>query len=186
MEPILWTEAEPRRLKRDLDDVAAFAPGIEYQTPGRVESGFHHGAWVGVLPIWPFDRPQPEGLDRLVGSTGLAMMVLYPAAYPMIAPIIYPVDPEPSLSERTRSAWHVAPNGSLCLLQSVGGWQPETSLTELLAKAAGWRIEYALMKVGAIDCMTVNGIVSDPLLDELITATEEMADSAGIESPDDN
>lgn len=78
------------------------------------------------------------------------------------------LDPEPSWSEQTQTAWHVAPGGSLCLLQSVGAWQPESSVTELLAKAAGWRVEYALMKAGVITQMSLTGIVSDPAFDHKI------------------
>ncbi|MDF9277737.1 hypothetical protein P4U43_08040 [Arthrobacter sp. EH-1B-1] len=182
LSPVLWTEREPVRLARDQDEVRAFAPLLEYKSPAD-EDGLPHGGWVGELPRWPFERPQPEALEGLLGAQGLRVLVAYSAAHPMVPPTIYSIDPEPSVWEQTQSAWHVAPGGSLCLLQSDGGWQPEASITELLAKASGWRIEYALMKAGVIDRMSVNGIVSDPSYDHLIedavqqiTVTTESAD----------
>lgn len=164
--PVLWTECEPARLRRDQDEVRAFAPLLEFQVPA--DDGLPHGGWVGVLPRWPFARPQPKALDELLGDEELQVCVSYSAAHPMVAPTIYPLDPKPSIWEQTQSAWHVAPGGSLCLLQSDGAWQPDASLTELLAKASGWRIEYGLMKAGVINKMSVNGIVSDPSHDHLI------------------
>jgi hypothetical protein len=98
------------------------------------------------------------------------MELRYPQAYPMVAPVIAPLRPEPELREWSVHGWHVNGDGTLCLLRSNALWDPRTSLVELLLKAAGWRIEYALMKAGAIEEMTDNGIVSDPVLDELITA----------------
>lgn len=166
LNPVLWTESEPVRLARDQDEVQAFAPLLEYQNPA--DDGLPHGGWIGVLPRWPFERPQPNALDELLGDQELRVLVAYSAAHPMVPPTIYSLDPEPSIWEQTQSAWHVAPGGSLCLLQSDGGWQPEASLTELLAKASGWRIEYALMKAGVINEMSVNGLVSDPSHDHLI------------------
>ncbi|WP_218221834.1 hypothetical protein [Nesterenkonia sp. Act20] len=186
--PALWTEHEPLRLKRDQKEVRAFAPLLEYQSPS--EDGLPHGGWVGELPRWPFDRPQPERLDELLGPRELKVLIAYSAAHPMVPPLIYPIYPEPSVWEETQSAWHVAPGGSLCLLQSDGGWQPEASLTELLAKASGWRIEYALMKAEVIDRMSVNGLVSDPAHDHLIkeagqqkTVTSDFAGKEGTNVP---
>lgn len=169
IEPVLWTDAEPERLARDRSEVAEFAPGLEYQAPNlHDEQGFPQGGWYGELPKWPFGRTQPEGLNELVNGAGLRVAVHYAAAHPMVPPTVYPVDPKPLLWEQTQTAWHVAPGGSLCLLQSDGAWQPEASITELLAKAAGWHIEYALMKVGVIERMTISGIASDPSIDHLI------------------
>lgn len=166
LNPVLWTEREPMRLARDQIEVRAFAPLLEFQSPA--DGGLPHGGWLGVLPRWPFERLQPEALDELLGNEELRVLVIYSAAHPVVPPTIYSLYPEPTIREQTQSAWHVAPGGSLCLLRSDGGWQPEASLTELLAKASGWRIEYALMKAGVIDEMTVSGIVSDSSHDHLI------------------
>jgi hypothetical protein len=181
--PILWFEAEPQRLLRDIDEVAAFAPGLRYLGPGEHEYiAFPHGGWLGELPPWPFDRPQPEHVNALLGHAEFQVIVQYSPAHPMVPPVVYPLDPEPELIEQTQSAWHVAPGGSLCLLQNLGGWQPEASITELLAKACGWRIEYALMKAKVIEKMSISGIVSDPSFDDLITVARdkvvEMASSS--------
>lgn len=163
--PVLWTDSEPDRLIRDRTEVPIFAPLLEFRSPSPQ---FPHGGWIGELPKWPFERPQPQGLNALIGEVGLQVLVVYPAAYPMVPPTLYPLTPEPTIMEQTQSAWHVAPGGSLCLLQSDGGWQPQASMTELLAKASGWRVEYALMKAGLIGEMSINGIVSDSSYDHLV------------------
>lgn len=169
-EPIFWQDAEPARLRRDLKEVGEFAPRLQYQGPDPSDTGeYIHGGWFGELPLWPFDRPEPEGLEGLVGTNGLMVAVMYSAAHPLVPPTVFPVSIEPTAHEETQSAWHVAPGGSLCLLQSDGGWNPEASISELLAKAAGWHVEYALMKHGAIEEMSVQGIVSDSSFDQLIT-----------------
>lgn len=168
--PISWCEAEPERLRRDCREIEQQFPGLAFIDPGGSHDDLTlpDGGWYGVLPIWPFERPQPTGVDELVAGQGLEMVLEYPAAYPMIAPTIHPLSPEPAFEERTQATWHVLPGGGLCLLQSAGGWIPEASVTELLLKAAGWRIEYALMKTGALEKMSVAGIVSDPTLDAVI------------------
>jgi hypothetical protein len=169
LETIAWTEAEPGRLARDIGEVSAFAPLLAYVPPNlNTDRGCLHGGWIGELPRWPFSRAQPEGLDALIGLRGLQVVMIYSAAHPMVAPTIYPTDPKPTLWEQTQTAWHVAPGGSLCLLQSEGDWQPEASITDLLAKAAGWRIEYALMKAELLERMTTSGIVSDDSIDYLV------------------
>lgn len=176
--PVFWSEADPGRLARDTADLAAFAPGLTYMAPsvGDEEAPAQHGGWHGTLPLWPFPRPEPDGIQALTNGDGLDCVVLYSAVHPVIPPTIIAVNPEPLIPERTQHRWHVAPGGSLCLLQTIGDWTPESSITELLEKAAGWRIEYALMKRGAIDKMTTNGIASDPSLDHLI---DEVSNSTG-------
>ena len=167
--PIPWTDAEPLRLARDLAEVSAFAPGLDYQAPGASSgSERSQGGWVGELPLWPFARSTPPDLQELLNGQGLRVVIAYPSSYPMVPPVIYPVDPEPTFEEQTQTAWHVSPGGSVCLLQSDGAWQPDASLTELLAKACGWHVEYALMKAGVIERMSTNGIVSDPGFDDLV------------------
>jgi hypothetical protein len=167
--PIFWPDAEPQILARDLADIAAFAPDLTYEPPKTVgRRVIHHGRWIGRLPLWPFDRAMPVGLGDLVPG-GVSVMMSYSAAHPVLPPRVTVLDPEPELEERTQHRWHVAPGGSLCLLQTEGDWTPETSPVELLLKAAGWRIEYALMKARVVDSMTTNGIVSDPARDHLIT-----------------
>ncbi|WP_067514228.1 hypothetical protein [Nocardia puris] len=57
-------------------------------------------------------------------------------------------------------------------------------MTELLAKAAGWRIEYAMMKAGVIEQMSVNGIVSDSLQDHLVAHAAHRTTDHDAESRD--
>lgn len=166
----LWNEAEPRIEERDLAAVAAFAPGLVYEPPTSAEPQAFHGGWVGRIPVWPFDRPEPAGLADLVPQ-GALVRVTYPAAYPMVPPRVYALDPEPTIEQRTQHIWHVAPGGSLCLLQTEADWTPQATPVDLLLKAAGWRIEYALMVAGAVGAMSVNGIVSDGCRDTLISET---------------
>lgn len=167
---ILWTDAEPDLLTRDQTDIPAFAPDLTFVAPAVDTDGtvLHYGFWAGRLPMWPFERDQPDGLDAL-GSEGVQVVMTYPSAYPMVPPTIRVTDPEPLLQERGYHDWHVAPGGALCLLQTENDWTPTTSPTELLLKAAGWRLEYALMKAGLVTAMTVSGIVSDPSRDHLFS-----------------
>ncbi len=178
--PIYWTEVEPERLARDLAEVAELAPDMHFQAPGKLGGTEHHGMWAGRLPVWPLARPEPDGLDALVPA-GLECMVLCSAAHPMIPPQVRPISPEPMLLERSQHKWHVAPAGALCLMQSTGDWDPLDSVADLLVKAAAWRVEYALMKAGVIEWMSLSGIVSDGSFDHLIgEAVETIAQSAPI------
>ncbi|MGG7507536.1 hypothetical protein [Plantibacter sp. YIM 135249] len=159
-----WPDWDPRRLARDLAEVREFAPELEYLPP--TEDGLRNGGWRGLLPLWPFARPEPEAVRDVIGAP-LQVVVVYSSAHPVIAPDVYAVDPEPGLLEESNAAWHVAPGGALCLLQSEGGWIPEASVVDLLLKACGWHLEYALMQARAITRMTVNGIVTDASLDAM-------------------
>jgi hypothetical protein len=160
-----WWDWDPGRLKRDIAEVKAFAPDLTFI--GKTDDGPPSGGWIGKLPVWPFERPKPEGLSTLT-PFGLEVLVVYSSAHPVIAPVVYPTSPAPTLNEESNTTWHVAPGGSLCLLQSEGLWVPEASIVDLLEKACGWNVEYALMHAGAIESMSTNGIVSDSSLDSVI------------------
>ncbi len=172
---ILWMDQDPDRLERDRIEIGVFAPGMTFEAPGSGQQV--HGRWTGPIPKWPFERARPDHLDSLIGPDDFEVSLAYPSAYPMTPPLVFPISVRPEPLEHSQAMWHVAPSGMLCLLQSTGGWLPEASVTELLEKAAGWRIEYALMKLGAIDRMTTNGIVSDPVLDATIAVAVRGADS---------
>lgn len=166
---MLWTEAEPSRLERDRADVLALVAEAVFEAPQVTPAGsvLHHGRWTGQLPAWPFDRPAPPGLHLLIAQ-GLVFDLRYSSAYPMLPPTVYPESPSPAFEAHSQHRWHVAPGGGLCLLQHDGLWDPAAKISDLLLKAAGWRIEYELMVAGRIDTMTLGGIVDDPCLDERI------------------
>jgi hypothetical protein len=69
-------------------------------------------------------------------------------------------------------------DGSLCLLQDDAAWTGRDSVVDLLLKAAGWRVEYALMRAGVIEAMTLRGIVDDDQLDHLVTPAAELRTAA--------
>lgn len=165
-EPLpLWMDWDPARLERDRTEIEAFAPDLVYAAPRTV--GFPYGGFHGTLPLWPFDRPVPEGLTDLLPAP-IEVAVLYSSAHPMVPPVVVPMDPQPEIHEQSLSRWHVLPGGALCLLQSEGMWVPEASVVDLLLKACGWHVEYTLMRAGLIDEMTTSGIVSDDSRDHLV------------------
>jgi hypothetical protein len=171
-EPVTWWQCEPRRLARDQEEIADRFPNLIWRPGGA-------GGWSGRLPSWPFARPEPARLVDLIGHS-LRVEVVYGHAYPMVPPSIYPVEPQPEMIERTDHRWHVNGDGSLCLLQDDAAWTGRDSIVDLLLKAAGWRVEYALMKLKVIDAMTLHGIVGDDQLDHLIPAA---ANPPETESP---
>lgn len=136
-----------------------FAPALEWQPDAQ--------GWTGELPVWKFTRPEPARLGELLPH-GLVVAVCPPPAYPMVAPAIYPLDPEPPIFARTSQRWHVAGNGQLCLIKTPGQWDPRESVTSLLLRAIGWHVEHALMIRGLITNMTVHGIAEDDRHDALI------------------
>ena len=164
---VFWVDAEPGRLDRDVAEIGDMFPALVFSAPGYdpVSGAACHGSWSGTLPVWPFDRPEPPGLRALIGDDGLQCALIYSAAHPMVPPHIYPIQPMPEIDERSQHRWHVAPDAYLCLMQTDGDWHPEGSITDLLLKAAAWRVEYALMKAGVVENMTLNGIVFDPSRD---------------------
>ncbi|MCO1575620.1 hypothetical protein M8C13_07590 [Crossiella sp. SN42] len=164
--PINWWDAEPGRFARDRDEVTGRFPELTWTSSGA-------GRWGGSLPMWPLERPEPPGLWRLLGGAGLQVVIAYRQAYPMVPPRIYPVAPRPKPVECTQHRWHVNGDGSLCQFQTDTAWDPRDSICDLILKAAAWRVEYALMKAGALEQMTLHGIVSDPALDDLITTASE-------------
>ncbi|WP_306357928.1 MULTISPECIES: hypothetical protein [unclassified Nocardia] len=157
-----WWVHEPRRLAADRNE-------IRRRFPALVWTSRDSGEWEGELPLWPFDRSRPPGLDNLLRGQGLRVLVQCGQAYPVVAPKLFALEPEPALHQRLLHRWHVNSDGSLCLLADPTRWTNRMSLGDLLQKAAGWRIEYELMVAGAVESMTANGIVSDDAIDHLIS-----------------
>ena len=169
---LTWWQCEPRRLARDQAEVRDRFPELTWEADGA-------GGWRGYLPRWPFHRLEPDGLGDLLGDRGLLVQVRYGHAYPMVPPALYPEDPEPGIGERTEHRWHVNGDGSLCLLKSDAAWTGRDSVVDLLLKAAGWRVEYALMRAGRVEAMTERGIVSDDSLDHLMRQSPPVAEPPG-------
>lgn len=156
-----WWESDPERLTRDRREIPERLPDLRFVRENA-------GSWHGRLPDWPFDRPRPDGLDGVTGGAGLALDMYYPQSYPIVCPSIVPRDPDPDVLLRAQHKWHLNGDGSLCLLRSTELWTGRESVTELLLKAAGWRIEYELVRAELVDAMSENGIVTDPSYDHLI------------------
>ncbi|MEV6027775.1 hypothetical protein [Streptomyces sp. NPDC052036] len=157
-----WWMCEPRRLHRDHEEITAQFPDLSWNEAGA-------GSWEGRLPRWPFERPEPEHLTTWIGDEGLLLRMEYSQAYPMVAPRLIPVDPLPEPYEWTQTRWHVNGDASLCLLREDALWTGRDSVADLLLKAAGWRVEYALMKHRVIEQMTDNGIVDDGRFDHYLS-----------------
>lgn len=173
---VSWWQAEPSRLRRDQSEMLEAFPEVTF-----VEE--EQGGWRGRLPLWPFERPEPDGLVTLTQGKGLLFELRYGAAYPLVYPWIFPLDPEPEPMELTQTRWHVLGNGALCLFRTQQDWDPASSVVELLRKAAGWRIEYALLKRGVREDMTLAGIVRDCALDELFAAPPPLLPAA-VQTPE--
>ena len=160
-----WTEAEPARYEGERAAMAAAAPGLVWEETAL--------AWTGELPLWPFERPAPPALEEFLAGRRFLAQVRYSQGFPMVAPRIRPIDPEPDPMVRTRHDWHVNGDGTLCLLQRASDWDGDGTAAELVVKAAGWFLEYLLMEAGLIDQMTEAGIVNDDRWDHLFVGPEE-------------
>lgn len=163
---ISWWEAHPARLDAEREAMATVAPDLVWSD--EVAEGMPGGGWSGVCPLWPFDRPKPAGVDAYVDGRSFSIEVRCSPAHPVAVPAIHPIDPAPDLAVRTRQAWHVMGDGSLCLVQHTLDWTGRDHACELVRKAAGWFLEYLLLTDGRIDTMTVAGIVDDGSHDDLL------------------
>jgi hypothetical protein len=159
---IPWWQAEPRRLERDQADIGGHFSDLTLDLTGQ-------GRWSGRLPMWPFERPAPDGLELLLDGRGLEVVLEYRSAYPAVFPFVYPTDPVPEFETWTQARWHVLGNGALCQFQTYADWDPTRPVSDLLLRAAAWFIEYTLLKAGLIDEMTLQGIWHDDSLDHLVT-----------------
>lgn len=157
-----WLDAEPERVVLEREAMAGLAPEMAWLDDEPA------GGWVGLAPKWPFGRPEPSGLDNLLGGRQLKLRVEYSQAYPMVEPTLIPLDPVPPIHRRVLHSWHVKGDGSLCLLQTAAEWTGRDTAADLVVKASGWFIEYLLFDADAVTTMTENGLFADNLLDQLI------------------
>lgn len=170
---ISWTEAEPARLDREraamegLTDELSWREDLDHR--GRLWSG-----WSGLAPIWAAERDAPPGLEDFLAGRRLPVSVVYPEGFPMIPPLVVPLDDAGGLlvppAYRTMHEWHVMGDGSLCLLQTAVDWHPNNTASELVVEASGWFVEYLLMQDGKAERMTEQGIGTDTSLDEVIAS----------------
>lgn len=160
-----WWQDEPERLQRDLDDVADAGFQLTWTPIGS-------GILKGRLPAWPLERPAPNGLEELLPH-GLLLQLEFGHAYPMVFPRLCPLDPKPPIERWTQHRWHVNGDGSLCLLQSAAAWDPTTRLSDVLRKAAAWRVEYALVESEVVPAMSLSGIVTNDDRDDFVRAATE-------------
>jgi hypothetical protein len=156
-----WWRYDEARLEADTAEINASFP--ELAPLSQKGAG-----WAGRLPLWPFERPAP--LNFAENVNGLEILLLIPPSYPMAMPRVLPVEPEPEFSERTQHRWHVNGDGSLCMLQEQRTWTGRENITDLLLKAAGWRLEYELVRADLFPAMSLAGIVTDPSRDSAIAA----------------
>lgn len=157
-----WWEDDPDRLDQELQDVQRVAPLLRWSGKGA-------GHFEGPLPLWPFSRAAPEGLTDLLDP--FLVRVEYGHAFPAAPPQVLPLIPRPDITIRGFTQYHVLPNGRLCLLRDADQWYPWSNTSELLLKASGWAIEYALLGAGAISHLSMSGIVSDSSHDVCIADT---------------
>jgi hypothetical protein len=161
-----WWQDEPRRLAREQAAMIAAAPDLAWlpEEPS--------GGWQGTVPMWPFNRPQPRGLNGLLGSKQLEVRIVCGHAFPMVEPLVRPLSVEVPWQALGWTSWHVAPDGSLCLFQASAQWDPSSPVADLIPKISGWYIEYHLMLAARIEAMTESGLAADDSLDVLISALE--------------
>lgn len=154
-----WWEDDPVRLEQEIADVRAVAPLLTWMEEGA-------GRFEGPLPLWPFARSAPANISDLLDP--FVVRVEYNHAFPAAPPHILPLLPQPVPTIRGFTQFHVLPSGRLCLLRDADQWYPWSKTSELLLKASGWAIEFALLEAGAITQMSMSGIVIDTFYDELI------------------
>lgn len=167
---IRWIEADPERILRERDAMAAHCTDMAWRDDLTWPSGRPGVGWEGLAPAWAAERERPKGVDALLDGRRPRLQVLYAEAFPMVAPDLYPIEPDVPIERRTQHRWHVNGDGSLCLMQAANDWQPDDTAADLVCKAAGWFVEYLLVDGGHLDAMTKHGIYLSTELDALITA----------------
>jgi hypothetical protein len=158
-----WWQDEPGRLAAEQAAMAAAAPDLVWLADEP------SGGWRETVPLWPFTRPQPPGLLAVLGGQPLEVRIICGHAFPMVEPRVRPLTVEVPFQVLGWTQWHVAPDGTLCLLQESAQWDPSSAAADLIPKISGWNVEFWLMKGGQIGAMTECGIAKDDSLDGLLT-----------------
>jgi len=157
-----WWQDEPARLAAEQAAMKAAAPSLAWLADEP------SGGWQGEVPLWPFDRAEPTGLRGLLGGKQLEVRITCGHAFPMVEPSVRPLSVEVPFQALGWTNWHVAPDGTLCLLQESAQWDPAGAAADLIPKISGWNVEFWLMMNGHIDAMTVIGIADDDSHDDLL------------------
>jgi len=163
-DPIPWIEAEPDRVEFEKREMRDRAPDMEWQQGEELPSG----GFVGIAPVWPFDRDQPAKLEKLTGGKRLLVRLRFREGYPAQPPRLFPLDPEPPPEERLREEVHVNGDGSICLILHPSDWSSSECAADLLTKASGWFLEYLAVKAGLIEAMSSAGMFASTELDSKI------------------
>lgn len=158
-----WWQDEPARLAAEQAAMKAVAPGLAWLADEP------SGGWQGEIPVWPFSRPEPPGLPEILGSGALEVRITCGHAFPMVEPSVLPLSVEVPVQALGWTNWHIAPDGTLCLLQASAQWDPGGTAADLIPKISGWHVEFWLMSYGLIESMTVHGIAQDDRHDALLT-----------------
>lgn len=161
---IPWFEAEPNRLKLEKEKMAIRAPEMSWV----LSEGYPAGAWEGVAPKWPFERAEPDQLNKLLSGLGLRLRIEYLQGFPAQPPWAYPLDPEPDSSERLSERLHLNGDGSLCLIRSPADWRLWWTAADIVDKSGSWFLWYLAVKQGLADEMPPTGIYDDEKLDEIL------------------
>lgn len=164
-----WFDAYPDRLAWEQAAMAAY-PTLEWDRQLSRPEYDDGGGWAGAVPEWPFERTRPPDLDAFLAGSRLTVAMVCLQAHPAVKPRVYPLAPEPDPRARTRNAWHVAGDGSLCLTQRAYDWDGSETAAHLIPKVAGWFLEFLLLARGHVERMTEVGIVTDDSLDHMFTA----------------
>lgn len=159
---IPWYDAEPGRLHLEQLKMRGVAPNLDWVTSFPKDSPAAHlgnvGGWQGRLPVWPFDRHIPKGVQEWLPE-GMKVVIACSPAHPVVTPKIWPLDPEPGPEYRVNHSWHLNGDGTLCLFLDNYDWTGREFVSELVHKAAGWFLEYHLMKEDPdVKVMTSRGI----------------------------
>lgn len=158
-----WDQVLPGRFAWELDEMASIAPDM------RWDSGL--SGWTGMVPVWPFDRARPPGLNDFLDGDRFELQILPSPAHPAVHPTLWPLSPRTQVEHCTDTAWHTNGDGSLCVVREHYTWTGAEPCAALIPTAAGWFLEFLLMTGQVIDAMTVHGIEASPDLDNLFIAS---------------
>lgn len=167
---VRWHEAEPERLAAELAAMDAVAPALEWDFDGP----YGGGAWVGELPLWPFERAMPVGLDLAI-TERFRVAITLDQSFPATEPSVHPINPEPSIQHRLDHSWHLRGDGCLCLLQVPADWTGRDHAADLAIKAAGWYLEYLLLEAGLVKTMSLGGLAASMRYDAFVTRLSRLA-----------